>query len=611
MLAPEHELVEQLTTNEKKEEVANYIKQTKKKSELDRMADTKTVSGAFTGSFVINPVNGEKVPIWIADYVLAGYGTGAVMGVPSGDQRDWLFATHFNLPIIQILDTQQNIDIEANATKEGKYINSGFINGLSYKEAVQELNQWLEDNGVGKAKINYRMRDAIFGRQRYWGEPIPVYFKDGLPYLIKEEELPLLLPEIDKYLPTESGEPPLGRASDWTYENQYEYELSTMPGWAGSSWYWYRYMDAQNNSDFASKDAIAYWKDVDLYIGGSEHATGHLLYSRFWNKFLKDLGYVTEEEPFKKLINQGMIQGRSNFVYRIIDEEGRGTKTFVSYGLRKDYKTSALHVDVNIVENEVLNLAKFKTFRSEFADAEFILEGGKYICGVEVEKMSKSKFNVVNPDILIENYGADTLRMYEMFLGPLEQSKPWNTNGIEGVFKFLRKFWRLFHDENWSFNVADYEPSKAELKALHKIIKKVQDDIERFSFNTSVSSFMIAVNELTDLKCKNRQVLQDLVIVLSPYAPHICEELWSLLGNQNLSTAKYPTFNPTYLEENEFAYPISINGKMKMNLNLSLGLDEAQATKAVLENDQVKGYLEGKTPKKIIFVKGKIVNIVV
>jgi leucyl-tRNA synthetase len=611
VLAPEHELVEQLTTNEKKEEVANYIKQTKKKSELDRMADTKTVSGAFTGSFVINPVNGEKVPIWIADYVLAGYGTGAVMGVPSGDQRDWLFATHFNLPIIQILDTQQNIDIEANATKEGKYINSGFINGLSYKEAVQELNQWLEDNGVGKAKINYRMRDAIFGRQRYWGEPIPVYFKDGLPYLIKEEELPLLLPEIDKYLPTESGEPPLGRASDWTYENQYEYELSTMPGWAGSSWYWYRYMDAQNNSDFASKDAIAYWKDVDLYIGGSEHATGHLLYSRFWNKFLKDLGYVTEEEPFKKLINQGMIQGRSNFVYRIIDEEGRGTKTFVSYGLRKDYKTSALHVDVNIVENEVLNLAKFKTFRSEFADAEFILEGGKYICGVEVEKMSKSKFNVVNPDILIENYGADTLRMYEMFLGPLEQSKPWNTNGIEGVFKFLRKFWRLFHDENWSFNVADYEPSKAELKALHKIIKKVQDDIERFSFNTSVSSFMIAVNELTDLKCKNRQVLQDLVIVLSPYAPHICEELWSLLGNQNLSTAKYPTFNPTYLEENEFAYPISINGKMKMNLNLSLGLDEAQATKAVLENDQVKGYLEGKTPKKIIFVKGKIVNIVV
>ncbi len=611
VLAPEHDLVAQLTTAAQQQEVADYIAKTKKKSELDRMADTKTVSGAFTGSFVINPVNGEKMPIWIADYVLAGYGTGAVMGVPSGDQRDWLFATHFNLPIVQISDAQQNIDVEADSTKEGKYINSGFINGSTYKEATTILHQWLEDNGVGKAKINYRMRDAIFGRQRYWGEPIPVYFKDSLPYLIKEEELPLMLPEIDKYLPTESGEPPLGRATDWTYENEYEYELSTMPGWAGSSWYWYRYMDAQNSSDFASKEAIAYWKDVDLYIGGSEHATGHLLYSRFWNKFLKDLGYVNEEEPFKKLINQGMIQGRSNFVYRLIDEEGRGTNTFVSYGLRKDYKTSALHVDVNIVENEVLNLAKFKTFRPEFANAEFILENGKYICGVEVEKMSKSKFNVVNPDVLIENYGADTLRMYEMFLGPLEQSKPWNTNGIEGVFKFLRKFWRLFHNENWAFHVEDNIPTKAEFKALHKIIKKVQDDIERFSFNTSVSSFMIAVNELTDLKCKNRQVLEDLVIVLSPYAPHICEELWSLLGNKNLSTAKYPTFNPAYLEENEFAYPISINGKMKMNLSLSLSLDEAQATEAVLGNIQVQGYLEGKTPKKIIFVKGKIVNIVV
>lgn len=611
VLAPEHELVAQLTNDAQQQEVAAYIAKTKKKSELDRMADTKTISGAFTGSYVINPVKGERVPIWIADYVLAGYGTGAVMGVPSGDQRDWLFANHFNLPIIQILDAQQNIDTEADATKEGKYINSGFINGLTYKEATTTLHQWLEDNGVGKAKINYRMRDAIFGRQRYWGEPIPVYFKDGLPYLIKEEELPLMLPEIDKYLPTESGEPPLGRATDWTYENEYEYELSTMPGWAGSSWYWYRYMDAQNSSDFASKDAISYWKDVDLYIGGSEHATGHLLYSRFWNKFLKDLGYVTEEEPFKKLINQGMIQGRSNFVYRIIDEEGRGTNTFVSYGLRKEYKTSALHVDVNIVENEVLNLDKFKAFRPEFANAEFILENGKYICGVEVEKMSKSKFNVVNPDVLIENYGADTLRMYEMFLGPLEQSKPWNTNGIEGVFKFLRKFWRLFHNENWVFHVEDSVPNKAELKALHKIIKKVQDDIERFSFNTSVSSFMIAVNELTDLKCKNRQVLEDLVIVLSPYAPHICEELWSLLGNKELSTAKYPTFNPAYLEENEFAYPISINGKMKMNLSLSLSLDEAQATQAVLGNTQVQGYLEGKTPKKIIFVKGKIVNIVV
>ena len=759
VLAPEHEWVAELTTAEQKQDIQNYISQTKKKSELDRMADTKTVSGAFTGTYVINPVSGERVQLWIADYVLAGYGTGAVMGVPSGDQRDWLFATHFNLPIIQILDAQREIETQADPTKEGKYINSGFINGLTYKEAVPFLNNWLEEKKAGKAKVNFRQRDAIFGRQRYWGEPIPVYFKDGLPYLVKEEELPLILPEIDKYLPTESGEPPLGRATDWRYQtappqpspegreqpdayraksdpgiykhlkenalahradpteaekmlwqflrdnktgfkfrrqhpvDQYivdficlaknlvvevdggyhnqvveedqqrteilgrygyevirfsndevlsdpdlvvrkieqklsslqdskvlptgedlggaEYELSTMPGWAGSSWYWYRYMDAQNDCNFASKEAIAYWKDVDLYIGGSEHATGHLLYSRFWNKFLKDLGYVNEEEPFKKLINQGMIQGRSNFVYRVVDEEGKGTNTLVSAGLRKDYKTSALHVDVNIVENEILNINKFKEFRPEFANAEFILENGKYICGVEVEKMSKSKFNVVNPDVLIAQYGADTLRMYEMFLGPLEQSKPWNTNGIEGVFKFLRKFWRLFHNEEWVFNVNDSIPTKSELKALHKIIKKVQDDVERFSFNTSVSSFMIAVNELTDLKCKNRQVLEDLVVVLSPYAPHICEELWSLLGNKDLSSTPYPTFNPAYLEEAEFAYPVSINGKMKMNLNLSLTLEQDDAIAVVLANEQVQGYLDGKTAKKIIFVKGKIVNIVI
>jgi leucyl-tRNA synthetase len=623
VLAPEHEWVAELTTPEQKEEVEAYIAQTKKKSELDRMADAKTVSGAFTGTYVINPVSGERVQLWIADYVLAGYGTGAVMGVPSGDQRDWLFATHFGLPIIQILDSQKDIDQQADPTKEGKYINSGFINGMEYKEAVAFLNQWLEEQGVGKAKINYRQRDAIFGRQRYWGEPIPVYFKDGLPYLLKEEELPLLLPEIDKYLPTETGEPPLGRAEFWKYEDKYEYELSTMPGWAGSSWYWYRYMDAQNNSAFASKEAVDYWKDVDLYIGGSEHATGHLLYSRFWNKFLKDLGFVQEEEPFKKLINQGMIQGRSNFVYRVNDEQGKPTNTYVSYGLKKDYNTTALHVDVNIVENDKLNIQKFRAWRPEYQDAVLILEDGTtssptgggqegaYVCGVEVEKMSKSKFNVVNPDVLIAQYGADTLRMYEMFLGPLEQSKPWNTNGIEGVFKFLRKFWRLFHNEAWEFTVSDAEPTKAELKALHKIIKKVQDDIERFSFNTSVSSFMIAVNELTDLKCNKRAILQDLVVVLAPYAPHICEELWSLLGNKDLSTAQYPIFNPNYLVEDEFAYPISINGKMKMNLNLSLTLEAKEAEEAVLANDQVQGFLNGATPKKIIFVKGKIVNIVV
>jgi leucyl-tRNA synthetase len=612
VLAPEHELVSALTTPAQESDIKNYIAQTKKKSELDRMADTKTVSGAFTGSYVINPVSGERVQLWIADYVLAGYGTGAVMGVPSGDQRDWLFAKHFNLPIVQILDGQKDLELQADPTKEGLYINSGFINGLKYAEATQTLNTWLETEKVGKAKINYRMRDAIFGRQRYWGEPIPVYFKDGLPYLIKEEELPLLLPEVDKYLPTESGEPPLGRAEGWNYDDQYTYELSTMPGWAGSSWYWYRYMDAQNNGAFASKEAIEYWKDVDLYIGGSEHATGHLLYSRFWNKFLKDLGHVNEEEPFKKLINQGMIQGRSNFVYRVIEEDGRATNKLVSAGLKDQYKTSALHVDVNIVDNEILNIPKFKLFRPEFTDAEFILENGKYICGVEVEKMSKSKFNVVNPDVLIASYGADTLRMYEMFLGPLEQSKPWNTNGIEGVFKFLRKVWRLFHTDTWEFKVSDAEPTKAELKALHKIIKKVQDDIERFSFNTSVSSFMIAVNELTDLKCNKRAILQDLVVVLSSYAPHIAEELWSLLGNkESLSAAAYPTFNPAYMVEDEFSYPISVNGKTRLNLNLSLTLEASAIEELVLADEQVQKYLDGKTPKKVIVVKGRIVNIVI
>jgi leucyl-tRNA synthetase len=640
VIAPEHELVAELTTPEQKAAIDAYIVQTKKKSELDRMADAKTVSGAFTGSYVLNPLNGEKVQIWIADYVLAGYGTGAVMAVPSGDQRDYLFAKHFNLPIVPILDTQ-NIETEADPTKEGKYINSDFANGLGYKEGTAAIIAKLESLGLGKAKVNFRMRDAIFGRQRYWGEPVPVYFKEGVPHLISESDLPLLLPEVDKYLPTESGEPPLGRAEGWAYraspksspkertskevadstlsfgegrgEAEYPYELSTMPGWAGSSFYWYRYMDAHNNKEFASKEAIAYWKDVDLYIGGSEHATGHLLYSRFWNKFLKDIDLVIEEEPFKKLINQGMIQGRSNFVYRLVDEEGRGTNTFVSHGLIRQYKTSPLHVDVNIVENEVLNVNKFKAWRDEYKDAEFILENGKYICGHEVEKMSKSKFNVVNPDDLIARYGADTLRMYEMFLGPLEQSKPWNTNGIEGVFKFLRKFWRMFHNEAWEFTVSGAEPTKAELKSLHKIIRKVEEDVERFSFNTSVSSFMIAINELTDLKCNNRKVLQDLVIVLSSYAPHICEELWVMLGNEagTLSYAAYPKFNPAYLVEDEFAYPISINGKTKMNLNISLSLEPAAIEALVLANADVQRYLDGKQPKKVIVVKGRIVNMVV
>lgn len=612
VLAPEHELVPSLVTAEQQQEVDKYIEQTKKKSERDRMADTKSVSGVFTGNYVLHPLTNEKIPVWIADYVLAGYGTGAVMAVPSGDQRDYLFAKHFHLPIIKVLDSQQ-IEEEADSKKEGVYVNSGLINGLTYKEAIPVLIKELEKKNAGKAKINFRMRDAIFGRQRYWGEPVPVYFKDRIPYLIKEQELPLLLPEVDKYLPTESGEPPLGRAKDWKYQQMYEYELSTMPGWAGSSWYWYRYMDAENDQAFASEKAVAYWKAVDLYIGGSEHATGHLLYSRFWNKFLKDIGVVNEEEPFKKLINQGMIQGRSNFVYRLLDEEGKGTNTFVSSGLIKQYKTTALHVDVNIVHNDVLDLERFRHSRPEYANADFILEDSRYVCGYEVEKMSKSKFNVVNPDDIIEQYGADTLRMYEMFLGPLEQSKPWNTNGIEGVYKFLRKFWKLFHDQDVNFYVSDEKPTKAELKSLHKIIKKVEDDIERFSFNTSVSSFMICVNELTDLNCNKREILQELIVVLSPYAPHICEELWELLGNEagSLSYANYPKFNPDFLVENEFEYPISFNGKMRMKLNMSLSLEPLDIEKEVLNNEDVQRYMDGKQPKKVIIVKGKIVNIVV
>lgn len=666
VIAPEHELVASLTTPEQKADIEAYIAQTKKKSELDRMADAKTVSGAFTGSYVLNPLNGQQIQIWIADYVLAGYGTGAVMAVPSGDQRDYLFAKHFNLQIVPIIDIQ-NIETEADPTKEGTYINSDFINGLTYKEATAAVVAKLEEIGAGKAKVNFRMRDAIFGRQRYWGEPVPVYFKDGLPHLINESHLPLLLPEINKYLPTETGEPPLGRAEDWKYEGGLAYELSTMPGWAGSSWYWYRYMDAQNDKEFASREAIEYWKDVDLYIGGSEHATGHLLYSRFWNKFLKDLDLVVEEEPFKKLINQGMIQGRSNFVinFNIARHTNEGLKydkseLYISLKLAEKMLNGAvlpreffellktqfgddflethpqfhsafiavsaneeplgpgqktpLYVDVKYVKNDILDTVAVKK-DPRFTNAYFLSEpSGEFICGViENEKMSKSKYNVVTPDDITSRFGADTLRMYEMFLGPLEQSKPWNTNGIEGVFKFLRKFWRLFHNDAWEFGVTNAAPSKAELKSLHKIIKKVEEDIERFSFNTSVSSFMIAVNELTDLKCNNRAILQDMVIILSSYAPHICEELWSLLGNADgtLSYAPFPKFNAEYLVEDEFAYPISINGKMKMNLSISLSLDVKEIEAAVLANADVQRYLDGKTPKKLIVVKGRIVNMVV
>ena len=617
VLAPEHEWVEELTTPAQKEAVEAYVNWAKTRSELDRVSEVKTVSGVFTGTYVINPLNQERVPLFLADYVLAGYGTGAVMGVPSGDQRDWNFAKHFDLPIPAILDAQKDIEKQADNTKEGKYIHSGMINGMGYKEATDTLVAWLESHGIGKGKVQYRMRNAVFSRQRYWGEPVPVYFKpsasgDLLPYLIDESELPLELPKIDKYLPTETGEPPLGRAAaDWKYKGQYDYEWSTMPGWAGSSWYWYRYMDATNSREFASKEAINYWKAVDLYIGGSEHATGHLLYSRFWNKFLKDLGYVPEEEFAKKLINQGMIQGRSNFVYRSKEAD---KVTFVSHGLKDQYEVVALHVDVNIVENDVLDVEAFKKSRNDVpADAAFILEDGKYVCGWEVEKMSKSKFNVVNPDDLIAKYGADTLRVYEMFLGPLEQFKPWNTNSISGSHNFLRKVWRLFFDDNTNTSkLVDAAATPEELKVLHTAIRKVQDDLDRFSFNTVVSTLMICVNDLGTLKCHKKSVLRELVILLSPYAPHIAEELWVALGEQegSLSYATFPVFNAAYLEENDFNYPISFNGKVKLTLAFPVSATPAEIEAAVLANEQVTKHLEGKSPSKVIVVPKRIVNIV-
>jgi leucyl-tRNA synthetase len=617
VLAPEHEWVAELTKPDQQADVDTYITWTKSRSELDRVSEVKTVSGVFTGSYVINPLNQERVPLFLADYVLAGYGTGAVMGVPSGDQRDWNFAKHFDLPIPAILDAQKEIEKQADNTKEGKYINSGIINGMGYKQATETLILWLEERGIGKGKVQYRMRNAVFSRQRYWGEPVPVYFKPNaagqlLPYLIQESELPLELPKIDKYLPTETGEPPLGRAADsWKYQGQYDYEWSTMPGWAGSSWYWYRYMDAQNGAEFASTESVNYWKAVDLYIGGSEHATGHLLYSRFWNKFLKDLGYVAEEEFAKKLINQGMIQGRSNFVYRLKHSD---QVTFVSHGLKDQYDVAALHVDVNIVENDVLDVEEFKRSRNDVpADAQFILEDGKYVCGWEVEKMSKSKFNVVNPDDLIAKYGADTLRVYEMFLGPLEQFKPWNTNSISGSHNFLRKVWRLFFDEQAQKSIlVDSPATPEELKVLHTAIRKVQDDLDRYSFNTVVSTLMICVNDLGQLKCHSKSVLRELVLLLSPYAPHMAEELWVALGEEagSISLAAFPVFNPAFLEENEFNYPISFNGKVKLTLAFSATASPAEVEAGVLANELVQKHLDGKAPSKVIVVPKRIVNIV-
>lgn len=605
-LAPESELVPLLTTPDQEKAVNEYVEKAKNRSERDRMSDVKTVSGIFTGTYAVHPFTNEKIPIWIADYVLAGYGTGAVMAVPAHDTRDYAFAKHFNLPIIQVIEGG-NIEEEAYEGKEGIIINSDFMNGKPVKEAMQICIARLEEKGIGTGKTTYRIRDAVFSRQRYWGEPVPVYFKDDIPHLVPDKELPVILPAVDQYLPTENGDPPLGRAKDWKYKGEYPYELNTMPGWAGSSWYFYRYMDPTNNEAFASKDALNYWQDVDLYIGGSEHATGHLLYSRFWNKFLFDLGLVPKDEPFKKLINQGMIQGRSNFVYRI-----NGTNQYVSYNLRKNYDVTALHVDVNIVENDILDIEAFKNSYPDRADATFILEDGLYICGNEIEKMSKSKYNVVNPDDIVAKFGADTLRLYEMFLGPLEQFKPWNTNGIDGVAKFIRKFWRLFHNDNGDFVVSDEKATTEELKIIHKAIKKVKEDIERFAFNTSVSTFMICTNELSALKCNKREVLEPFVLVISPYAPHIAEELWSKLGHkESISHAQYPEYNEAYLTEDAHEYPISINGKVRAKMSFSLEMPKEEIEREVLASENIKKWLEGKAPKKVIIVPKKIVNIVV
>ncbi len=631
-IAPEHELVASLTTSAQKEAVAEYVEKATNRSERDRMADVKTVSGVFTGSFVTNPFNNEQVPVWIADYVLAGYGTGVVMAVPCSDDRDYRFAKHFNLPIINVIEGTETLE-NPTEKKYGKMINSGFLNGLDTKEAINKGIEFAENaknsslGAFGKKKVNYKMREAVFSRQRYWGEPVPVYFKNDIPHLLEDKDLPLELPKIDKYLPTETGEPPLGRAENWNFkekstennntnENQYEYELSTMPGWAGSSWYWLRYMDANNENAFVSKEKEQYWKNVDLYIGGAEHATGHLLYSRFWNKFLFDMGFISSNEPFTKLINQGMIQGRSNFVYRLKNEPNK----FVSFNKKDQYDTTEMHVDVNIVENEILDLAAFRAWTPDLANAEFILEdNGKYVCGVEIEKMSKRWYNVVNPDAMVARYGADTLRLYEMFLGPLEQFKPWNTNGIDGTHKFLRKMWRLFHNEkflennnNGEFFVSEIAPTPAELKVLHSAIKRVSDDFDRFSFNTQVSNFMICANELTELKCNKRAILEQFVVLVSPYAPHITEELWELLGHKtSISFAQFPSFNEEYLKESSVNYPISINGKVRANRIFDIETSKEDIEKAVLADADVIKWLEGKAPKKVIVVVGKIVNLVV
>ena len=604
VLAPESEWVEKLTTAEQKEAVEEYLAMAKKKTERERMMEARKVTGVFSGSYATNPLTGNKVPVWIGEYVLAGYGTGAIMAVPAHDSRDYAFAKTFDLPIIPLIE---GCDVSESSfdAKEGIMCNSGFLNGMTVKEAIPAAIEYVEKQGIGHRKINYRLRDAIFSRQRYWGEPFPMYFKDGIATPMTLADLPLQLPEVDKFLPTETGEPPLGRAKDWTFDG-YQIEMSTMPGFAGSSAYYLRYMDPHNNEALVGADANGYWQDVDLYIGGTEHATGHLIYSRFWNKFLFDLGHVCENEPFRKLINQGMIQGRSNFVYRIIN-----TNTFVSYGLKDQYETTEIHVDVNIVRNDRLDTEAFKAWMPDFANADFILEDGEYICGWAVEKMSKSMFNVVNPDMICDTYGADTLRLYEMFLGPLEQSKPWDTKGIDGVNRFLRKVWRMFYDRN-GFIVTDEKATPEELKSLHKLIGKVRTDIEAFSFNTAVSAFMIAVNELTDLKCTKKEILEPLTILLSPFAPHIAEELWEALGHtETITYAQFPEYVEAYTVENNCTYAVSFNGKTRFTVELPLDMSREDVEAHVRSMENTAKYVGDGNIVKVIVVPGKIVNIVV
>lgn len=628
VLAPESELVAELTTAEQKEAVDAYLEQVKKRTERERQIDKK-VTGVFSGSYGVNPFTGEAIPIWISDYVLAGYGTGAIMAVPAHDSRDYAFAKHFGLPIVPLVEgcnvSEESFDakegIVTNSPREGvtPYVDFS-LNGLTIKEAIAATKQYVKSHNLGRVKVNYRLRDAIFSRQRYWGEPFPVYYKNGIPTMIPEECLPLELPEVDKFLPTETGEPPLGNATKWAWdevnktvventkineETIFPIELNTMPGFAGSSAYYLRYMDPQNDEALVSKEADEYWQNVDLYLGGSEHATGHLIYSRFWNKFLFDYGYSVAEEPFKKLINQGMIQGRTNFVYRIKD-----TNTFVSLGLKDDYDVTPLRVDVNIVSNDVLNLEAFKAWRPEFATAEFILEDGKYVCGYAVEKMSKSMFNVVNPDDIVENYGADTLRLYEMFLGPIEQSKPWDTNGIDGVNRFLKRLWNQFYKGD-NMVLTDANATADNLKSLHKLIKKVTWDIEHFSFNTSIAAFMIAINELSAQKCVSKAIYKDFAVILAPFAPHIAEELWHVLGGEtSVCDAKWPEFNEEYLKEANVKYTVSFNGKARFNIEVATGTDKAEVERIALSHEAAAKWLDGKTPKKIIVVPNKIVNVV-